>query len=358
MRVYLGFVLFCCALGYAQTELCGPLSMPTTLTKARSPYLVTGDLYVPPASRLTIEEGVVLLISTVDSCRRMNQLDWSDSQFVSIKVDGALYIHGTLFNPVVIQSADSTHQSIRWDGIRIWNQTPQTADIQFLKISEANKALWTYKTTMNIHHTLFQNNNTGIWSDYKSTLTIENNLFHDNRSAGVYIKLSTPVLTANLFVQNPTYGIWADSRQGVVISHNLFWNNGEANCFHCPAQILQMTETNHRGDSTDAFMNLAADPVFIDSPQELKLRRRDPNTQTPADSVQDTRLYQIHAKADSLGKAGLKPRAQFVPQGYGPFRLSQYSPALDAAPEDERFQDANQTRGDLGIFGATLKYQK
>ena len=353
------FLLAVCSGLAGATDLCGMLYMPTTLSKDRSPYRIIGDIYVPPASRLTIEAGVEIVVAAKDSCEQdLKQLDWSDSQYVSIKVDGAFFVKGTPESPVIIRPEHPQQGKVLWDGLRVHKQDPGAAQIQCLHISGANHALQAERTSFPVENCIFEGNNTGIFLGEKANLQITNNLFVHNTSAGVFLQFAAPDMIANIFYENPNYGVWADSRKGVKVENNLFWKNGEANCWHCPATMGKRKGTDAQSDSIDAAGNLYADPVFMGTQAEAEYKRKDKFEPTPAADVVDSTLATRHHKADSLGKAGLAPRPVFIPSGAGKWRLSQYSPALDAAPDKKAFLDANGTRGDIGPWGATAKYSK
>ena len=344
--------------GSSATDLCGMLYMPTTLSKDKSPYRITGDIYVPPASRLTIEAGVELLVAAKDSCDQdLQQLDWSDSQFVSIKVDGNFYVKGTPKNPVIIRPEKPATGKIQWDGLRIRKQDEETAVIKFLQLSGANRGLQIDHSVFSIQNSFFVENNTGIWLGERANVSITNNLFSQNTSAGIYLQYSAPLVVANIFYQNPTYAIWADSRKGIKIKSNVFFGSGEQDCWHCPLDIGKHASVNANGDSTDQFDNIFADPAFENSLAEAKKKHLDKFVPTSENTVSDKNLQAVHNKADSLGKAGLPPKPVFQAQGIGAWRISKYSPALDAAPDQEKYQDANGTRGDIGPWGATMKYE-
>jgi len=339
------------------TDLCGFLYMPTTLTKDKSPYHITGDIFIPTASRLTIEAGVELIISGKETCSNdIQQRDWSDSQFISIKVDGAFYVKGTPANPVTIHPEQSSKGKVQWDGIRLRKQDPSKALIQFLQVTGANKALSLEQSDIEIQNSFFVGNNTGIWLGEKGNVRISNCLFAENSSAAIYLEHAAPEIVTSIFDHNPNYAIWADSRKGLKVHNNLFWKSGEAHCYHCSNNIGKFAAINSKGDSVDAAGNMFADPIFEGSAADLHKKKLDPNEPTASKAVLDTAILRAHQKADSLGKAGLPPRAVFQAQGVGAWRLSQYSPALDAAPDESRFKDANETRGDLGPWGATWKY--
>jgi hypothetical protein len=339
------------------TDLCGFLYMPTTLTKAKSPYHITGDIFIPTASRLTIEAGVELIVASKESCTGdIPQRDWSDSQFVSIKVDGAFYVKGTPTNPVIVHPEQNSKGKVLWDGIRLRGLNPSKAKIQFLQVQGANRALQIEQSTLQIQNSIFTDNNTGIWLGLKGNVEISNCLFAENTSAAIFLDHAAPEIMTSIFYQNPNYGIWADSRKGLRIHNNLFWKSGEANCYHCSVEIGKRTGVNGKNDSIDVDGNLFSDPIFVGTHAEQQQKHLDPNEPTSNKTVLDTGILKVSQKADSLGKAGLPPRPVFQTQGTGVWILSQYSPALDAAPDESRFKDANGTHGDLGPWGATAKY--
>lgn len=90
-----------------ETLLAGTLAADTTLNLASSPYVITGDLIVPPGITLTIPAGVTLRITN----RR------------NIRVQGTLIINGTTAQPVHLVGRNAA----RWGGISFENPaTPST----------------------------------------------------------------------------------------------------------------------------------------------------------------------------------------------------------------------------------------
>ncbi len=346
----------------AQTPICGIIEAPTSLVRSKSPYLVPADIYVPKESRLTIEAGVELLIASTpgpcaldrpDSRWVDHNRDWTDSQFVSIKVDGAFYIEGTPTMPVLIHPESSVPAGrTAWDGIRLESRNRLTTQIQFLHIRGAHRALQATNSSFSVSNSLFDDNNVGIHLSVASTVHIFNNLFTGSRSAGVYQEESSPDIQANIFVGNPGFGIWSDSRRSLRITHNDFWRNAEGDCYHCPASTGRLSQANSRGDSTDKFFNHFADPVFLGSASEKAFLAKDTQVPTDTATVRDTALARMEregrAAHANLGIVSSKP---YVPRGSGAWRLSRYSPLLDQAPENDFFVDDDGTSGDLGMHG-------
>lgn len=351
------FLLFLSLLGFLlpqainSSQLCGILTVPTNLILSQSPYRVVGDLYVAPSARLTIEAGVEVIIVPGEVCAETRQLDWADSQFVSIKVDGSLFIYGTPSQPVRIRPESPRAGSIQWDGIRLWGRNRITTQIQYMEISGAQRAIWARNSTFPVANSIFTENNTGIYMEERSDLAIYNNLFAHQKTTGILIEKSTPSIIANIMYRNGIHAIWSDSRPRLVMRHNLFFGSGDLHCKGCPAGVGRLSAINSQGDSTDNFQNLFKDPLWLDSHSELARRARDPQVATPTAEVKDTVVQRTYAKAVSIGKAGLTPTPTFITKGRAPWILSQYSPALDAAPKQIFFQDLDESPGDLGPFG-------
>ena len=350
----LAFILLCLSSLAFGEDLCGVIGSPTTLTKAKSPYRVLGDLYVTPSARLTLEAGTVLLIVPGEACGDTRQIDWADSNLVSIKVDGALFVTGTPLEPVVIRPEKHQPGKIQWDGIRIHNKRPALVQIENIQLFGAQKALNVERSTFHIANSLLQDNNTGIWLSDEADISIYNCLFTGNRSAAIYLDESNPSIMGNIFYKNPNYAIWSDSRPKPRIEYNLFHQSGDAHCWHCPVGIGKLSQRNHKGDSTDRAFNLYKDPVFMGSSAEAYLMQRDPHISTPAAQAKDSQIQKLYASAQAKSGNGLRAQGVYKPLGYGQWRLSRYSPALDAGPDNDFFQDDNGTRGDLGLFGGKL----
>lgn len=334
------------------TEICGKLDLPKSLTRSKSPYLITGDLYIPPSSRLTIESGVEVHIASEQKCHETKQQDYSDSTQISIKIDGSFFVDGNPDFPVIIKPQKFEPGQIKWDGIRIWNATTLNTQIQYLRIYGAHRAIHTFNSRFNISNSLFEYNGTGIYLKSNANVNIYNNTFAFNEYSGVQQESSAPRLYGNIFYKNLSYGIWSDSRQAPQIHHNGFWQNGEADCYHCPYQIKRIEETNWLGDSTDSQQNLFMDPLFVGTPSELIKRKQDLTLNTPLDQIEDSL---IAAKVLEVKKRflnlGITKTNQYKVLGKGSYTLSKYSPYVQAAPEDAFFLNTNDTRGDLGMHG-------
>ena len=317
-------------------DICGIIDLPTTWTKENSPYRITGDIQISPASRLIIEAGVEVHIVPGETCGETKQLDWADSNYVSIKAYGPILIKGTAEEPVRILPEKHQNGKIQWDGIRLPLKTKAGASIEYLHIMGANKAINAHQGRFNIGNSLFKSNGTGIWLENEGDISVYNSVFTENISSGIYVRNSRPSIAANIFYRNSSFGILADSRQNVRIQNNLFWQNADTDCRFCPVGV---------SPSKDKFGNLYTDPIFAGSAKEAELAEKDESLKTPEKELKDVSLQKTYEK--SLGRADtLRAATQ-------PYFPSKYSPLKHAAPETGFFKNADGTRGDIGIYGGT-----
>ena len=352
----------------AKETLCGIIDIPTSLIRSKSPYYITGDIVVPIASRLTIESGVELIIASKDTCNPLDpkarakkgkdyffirQLDHNDSSMISIKVNGAFFIHGTPDSPVIIRPEKKAGRVPRWDGIRIFSQDRFTTQIQYLEISGAWKAINVKKSKFSIASSIFKNNTVGINLENRANLNIYNSIFTGNFSTAIYSDQSAPNVFANIFYRNNGNGIWSDSRQAIQVQHNIFYKNTDTDCYHCPHEVGRLVKENVNADSTDELGNLFQDPIFVGTKAERIAYKKDVETNTSKTETKDSILAYLEEKARKKANSALPPKVKFKVRGpkNGKFRLSKYSPGISAAPNSEFFVNTDGSRGDIGIYG-------
>jgi len=340
------FLLAAANLAFASTDVCGILDVPATWTKENSPYRITGDIQIPPASRLTIEAGVTVLVATGEACGETKQLDWSDSTKISIKAFGPLIIKGTQEEPVRILPENHVPGKIQWDGIRLPMKNKEGVSLEFIHIMGANKAINASYGKFNVGNSLFLGNSTGIWMEDEADLSIYNCIFAENLSAGIYISNSRPSIAANIFYKNFNFGIWADSRPSPRIQNNIFFANADTDCRYCPVGTAKTFKKENSNIPIDKFGNIYSDPVFAGSEKEKKLMERDPKRPTPAANIKDTVIRQIYEKSQ-----GTPSTAETTTSESLPYSLSKYSPGINAAPKTDFFKNADNSQGDIGLYG-------
>jgi hypothetical protein len=367
-------ILLFVGMSWSLSEVCGVIDRPTSFMRSGSPYYVKGDLVVLPEGRLTIDSGVEVIIASKDQCPKidttengtqftLNQYDYTDSLFVSIKVKGSFFINGNSKDPVIIRPEDTTNTyKPHWDGIRIYNGDPQITHVQYLHISGANKAFEVTRSRFSIANSIIENNNSGIHLLTNGNLDIFNNIMTKNFNAGIVIDNAAPNIYSNIFFKNYAYGIWSDKKAAARIKFNNFWDNGEFNCYRCPWQLEKVMKINHNGDSTDAEMNLFLDPLFVGSDAAKLLEFKDLDLKTPASQVLDSHILDLEAQARKENQElGIPKSKRFIPRGpslKARFLLSKYSPLSHAGPENFFFNNEDGSRGDLGVHGASVDLVK
>ncbi len=333
-------------------EVCGELENSADWVKKNSPYIVTNDLYIPFKSRLKIEPGVEVIFTEPRQCKSNTiQFDWADSQYVSIKVDGALYLDGSEEDPIVF-SGIKKGKTVSWDGIRIENKSSALVEIKHSIFQNAHNAIHAVNSNFPVRNCLFQYNNHGIYLDNGGNLQIINNNFVENRSSGIFINGSSPIVINNIFYKNMNYGIWSDSRQNLEINYNGFWENADGNCHRCENGMLIAVTQNARGDSADANYNIQMDPVFQGSKSFAEHQKKDLKVATPMESVADKKMALMEKEA--IHKRGEKV-AVFQNFGKGPYVLSKYSPYRGAGHPKEVFNNRDGTPNDIGMFGGPVE---
>jgi parallel beta helix pectate lyase-like protein len=363
----------------AATEVCGTLSLATEWVAKESPYLVTGDIFIPANSRLRIGPGVIVRFAKPRPCADAKgpipQTDWSDSTYTGIKAEGTFYTLGTEEQPVLMEPETFKTGAIGWDGVRLSGHRAGAAEIGFTVFRGANQAVTADHGEFFIHHSLFEGNNTGVLAGMRGDVGIVNCNFTGNLSAGVVIRKGSPRIANNIFLGNRSYGIWGDGRPAIRTWNNAFWGNREEACFKCPYAVLDTVRTNSNKDACDRFGNLAADPMFIGSPSWKAAEEVDEETATPAHLIKDPAMAKLEADAtakrdreakekeaeaptggkgkgkDRDGKKKAKP---FVQQGIGPFLLSKYSKLVDAGHPGGDFKDRDGSRNDIGMHGGPM----
>lgn len=370
-RIRTLLTLLCAAASLpAATEVCGTFSLATEWSAKGSPYLVTGDIFIPATSRLRVGPGVIVRFAKPRPCASereasgkeppIEQVDWADSAYTGIKAEGTFYVLGSEDHPVLFEPADSSGGAVGWDGLRLSGQQAGAAEISFAVFRGANQAIAVDRAGFSIHHCLFEGNNTGIHADLRGDVAVVNCNFIGNLSAGIVIRKGSPRIANNIFADNRYYGIWGDGRPAIRAWNNAFWGNREDACFKCPYTILAAADGGDNGgenaDGPDRFGNLAADPIFIGSPSYDSARQADVETDTPAHLIKDPELAKLEAEArEKKEKSGKgKKKKAFAPLGKGPYLLSKYSSLVDAGKHGRDFRDRDGSPNDIGMHGGPM----
>lgn len=213
------------------TSLADTITVNTTLTRAGSPYRVTGNVIVAQGITLKVAPGV-----TVAFAGRYN-----------LNVLGTLEAVGTAADSVRFTSAAAQPAAGDWDGI-IFNSLgssslPDRSDangaylsgniISFAVLSYGTRIMSTYAGPYITHNRVHHFGMTGVTAvgaiqdNCCGTLIIQDNVIEDNPNGGVRIRLGG-VVRRNLIRRNSSSGVQVQEGGSPVIEDNIITENRAA----------------------------------------------------------------------------------------------------------------------------------
>jgi hypothetical protein len=354
-------------LAIAETEVCGTFKLAQEWTAAESPYLVTADIFVPATSWLRIEAGVeVRFARNPRPCRgelkagekesqesgseKPPEETHSESRLIGMRVEGGFYCLGDPDNSVVFRPHGDSGV-LGWEGIHLAGIARGGAEIAFAEFRGANLALRVENARFPVHHVLFENNNVGLWLGKRGDLSVLHCNFESNRIAGIRVERASPRIANNLFHRNRSYGVWIDAGGAFTLTHNAFFRNREEDCYRCPHGILRPAAVNANGDTSDAFFNLRADPVFMGSESHRMAMAEDSSLDTQPHLVKDPKLAEMEKKSRLKFWKTTKEAPSFQPRGKGPYVLSRYSKLVGAGHPAADLRNPDGSTADIGLHG-------
>ncbi|AEI68746.1 hypothetical protein [Corallococcus macrosporus] len=173
------------------TDLSGSLTT-RTLTLAGSPYQVTGDLFVPEGSRLTIEPGVRLVFMG----------------HFKLAVHGRITAQGTASHPIVFTASDP---ATGWNGLRLAATSDAGADfLEHCILEYGNKD--NGENGAGDEGSYSENAGGALWIGSRANVNVNDNEFRFNKAPafGGALMLIAPtsggVATGNIFHDNECTG--------------------------------------------------------------------------------------------------------------------------------------------------------
>lgn len=216
----------------AQTQVSGIISSNTTWELAKSPYIVTSNILISTGIKLTIEAGVTVKVN----------------QGLYIKNEGILFANGTENKKITFESSSTNPAKNNWIGIKIRSTGGSSIDnsqkyisgsiFKFVRVKNAEKAIFIYNAGMYISNSEFENNTYGIEIRGTDGVVIDQSLFNNN-VAGLwseyesysdeYVNDITNTFIKNNTFANNTIGIDLCMNQTVFdnlnIINNIIYNN-------------------------------------------------------------------------------------------------------------------------------------
>ncbi len=297
----------------ADTVVPGGTVINQTWTTAGSPYTLQGDITIPTGAFLTIQAGVIVQApANADSQSAGNQNNRTE-----ILVDGTLTVAGTSGNPVTFQS--SSTGSGTWYGIVV-NAGAAAVDIDGAVVRDAIYGVTSSAPTnvLDIDNSmltesssyglfvragapdcsaleLVNNSQAGAYVDTSGsltltnavvrgngsygvlftpssarTLTIASSTFYANGSYGIYVSASVPstvAITSSIITHHSTYGIYRADSSSVTTTYSNVWSN---------------TTANFAGGISGGTGVIAANPIYVSAPGNLRLTSNSPSRFTGA----------------------------------------------------------------------------
>ncbi|CAN2049334.1 Big-1 domain-containing protein [Candidatus Magnetomoraceae bacterium gMMP-13] len=209
--ILLAAMLFSMTDVYAQTEVSGTIYEDTTWTRAGSPYIVTGNVFIyhsddKNTATLSIEPGVEV------------RFDLGTGLYIGYKNShyGALSAQGTKASPIRFTSNNKSPRPNDWRGIYFYNYTNDDLTLMEYCVVEYGGVSY----------------NSNIYCASASP-TIKNSKIRYSSACGIYLSgTSNPVIggadSGNIISENGTYGIFShdDATPYPDILYNTISNNG------------------------------------------------------------------------------------------------------------------------------------
>ena len=414
-RVRIGWLILGLGLGmavglrlFADTEVWGEIDTDSHWSLPGSPYIVSGDLIVKKNINLSIEAGVIVRFQHFDTWLPYDPSDSKDSLYATLTVYGSLTAVG---KPDRHIKFINHKKNKKWYGLVFNEADALLSNLAFCEIINSRFGIVCINTAPSIHNSIFIQNDCGILCQNNALPKIYNNIFSKN-NYGIYCTGASPFIYNNIIMYSRNNAIWADRLSVPDIAYNDLWRNRDGDFLGFPYEVGIVQNINNRGDSADVKYNVFVNPVFKYTVSETLAMLRDLRLPTPDDKIKERKLAQaiehkrhpqISAKSeprDLLSVAEEKiqmpppdtvnknteekriillayelqrrqkveklfqklsaaekemERAEWVQSDRIPddqkFRLSRYSPLLDAGHPDQKFNDNDGSSNDLGIYG-------
>ena len=178
------------------------------------------------------------------------------------------------------------------------------------------------------------NNNAGILLFHGKVSLIANNVIEENKKFGIYMLYSTPFVENNILYDNKVYGIFCTASKP-MIAYNTIVGNPTGIYTEVTSSIVK---NNILDDSNVIGFQI------VESPRDQK-------------GVEPYLSYNIywnngHNRSNTeKGEGEIEKDPMLVNVSKRDFRLKSGSPAINAGDPDSKYNDADESRADIGAFG-------
>ena len=220
------------------TQVYGTIRGSVRWTKAKSPYVVTDNIYVDRDASLTIDPGV-----TVKFTKKAGSNEYDGR--LSLSVSGRLQAEGTPSERITFTSASQNpHDAMDWQDIELNSDQP---NILTWAVVRYGGSVWVQGCAL-VSHCVIEHCHSAIWLRAGAMAEVRNNVC--------------------------VYGAWSgirsqDTSQYCLITDNIFWKNGDGVDSWCGGRAY-LDHNLVFGNTTDYYQfavpgtnDVRADPKFV-----------------------------------------------------------------------------------------------
>ncbi|OGV98719.1 MAG: hypothetical protein A2W53_03275 [Nitrospinae bacterium RIFCSPHIGHO2_02_39_11] len=178
------------------------------------------------------------------------------------------------------------------------------------------------------------NNNAGILLFNGLTSLIANNVIEENKKFGIYMLYSTPFVENNIVYENKVYGIYCASSKPMIAYNTIV--------------------SNPTGIYTEVTSSIVKNNIFDDSNVIGFQIVESPRDQKGVEPYLSYNIYwnNGHNRSNTeKGEGEIEKDPMLVNVSKGDFKLKSGSPAINAGDPDSKYNDADESRADIGAFG-------
>jgi len=202
------------------TYVSGNITKDTTWGLGGSPFIITGNVTVNPAVKLTIQPGVEIKFDA----------------FYQLRIDGTLDAQGAEGNLIVFTSNRGTPAPQDWSDI-YFSPTSRNNIVRYAQIEYGKYGLNCDTVAVTIENNVIQNNYFGIFVQRGSASTITNNTITNNTEHEIHVENSSPRITNNRIISttNGRYGVVLHGTSGspskAVVTDNAIYGHSQYNLY-------------------------------------------------------------------------------------------------------------------------------
>lgn len=338
------FLIF--SIGEAEEYVGSRITKDTRWSAEESPYIIERDLVIEKGASLTILPGVTVIIKKPKIYEETHQYDAADSQFVSIKVKGALNCVGHPDRRITFITHSPQLNSYGWYGIIFDNALENFAEIAYTDISNAFRGISVKQCSPVIRNMILEYNHVGIYCSKNGNAKIYNCVIAKNLVSGIHVREANPIIANNIIVYNKNQGVLCDGLSNINFEYNCIYGNADGNFLDCTPELGVIIP--NRKDSTlkeDFAHNIYMDPIFSGSIAESIARDQDLSLPTERSKVRDTSLAnEYYSDSEIL-------QSHYSEQQKGRYQLSRYSPCRNKGSPEKELKNIDGSRNTMGIWG-------